>query len=483
MKQPEDLKPTFDEYLRTERQKTYRRLLDKATELGLTLVSTFEETTPKLARVHFLCPVGHRISRRKDMTYKTFQGCELCRRTNSRVGQENVTHRLLERGWEFVSGVYVDKKSVLSAKCVKRGHLVAKSYHAFQSSGCLECQPLDRIKDHSDLTAKILERGYTILDCPELVAHQTPVLVKCSNGHAYHTSKRKMIVDQNGCPLCAKSQQSSAGEREVSAFLKSLDYEVQDQGRLGKYSFDILIPTAKVAIEYHGLYYHSEAIHDAGYHLRKFETARGAGYHLFQFWEDEWQGSKPIVKSTLLVKLRHPSVTSLDARKCQIGRVCKEEALEFLKDNHLMGPAPMSTAIGLKYGGHLIQLMTFAEHHRKQGEPQTVISRLCTKQMVVVRGGTSRLLAAIPDSAKPIYTWSDNRFSEGRVYEKMGFSEVAHLKPDYQYVKGSTRYSKQSMRKTAAERASTDGKTESELRFEQGYHRIWDAGKIKWMLS
>jgi hypothetical protein len=143
----------------------------------------------------------------------------------------------------------------------------------------------------------------------------------------------------------------------------------------------------------------------------------------------------------------------------------------------LLGAANYSGAVGLYHQGELVMLITLAAHHRNAEE--IVISRVCSKLNTIVVGGFSKLLSQVP--LRPLSTWSDNRFSGGRVYESLGFVHDSDLAPDYEYVKGSQRFSKQSMRKNLEEKIS--GKTESVLRTEQGYLKIFDAGKKKWILK
>ena len=65
---------------------------------------------------------------------------------------------------------------------------------------------------------------------------------------------------------------------------------------------DLIIPQLKIAIEYNGLYFHTE---DRGknstYHLNKTLACKQFGYKLIHIFEDEWMVNKELVKS----KLKH----------------------------------------------------------------------------------------------------------------------------------------------------------------------------------
>ena len=106
-------------------------------------------------------------------------------------------------------------------------------------------------------------------------------------------------------------------------------------------------------------------------------------------------------------------------------------------------------------------------------------------------GGSSRLLKYLIKYTKDsqyseLISWSDNRWSEGNVYNKTGFTLVEHLGPDYSYyVGGNKRQSKQSNQKknliTKGAKGTLEDK-EKELASSLGYSRIWDCGKKRWKI-
>ena len=75
-----------------------------------------------------------------------------------------------------------------------------------------------------------------------------------------------------------------------------------------------------------------------------------------------------------------------------------------------------------------------------------------------------------------IVSFSDNRLFEGSVYEKLGFKFDGKVRPDYYWVRGRHRYNKSGLRKPAK-----TVETEHELRTGQGYAKIWDLGKKRWV--
>jgi hypothetical protein len=77
-----------------------------------------------------------------------------------------------------------------------------------------------------------------------------------------------------------------------------------------------------------------------------------------------------------------------------------------------------------------------------------------------------------------IVSFSDNRLFSGKVYEKIGFKFDGDVRPDYYWVMGNKRYHKSGLRKKPGEVG-----TEIQLREAQGYKKIWDLGKKRWVLT
>ena len=101
-------------------------------------------------------------------------------------------------------------------------------------------------------------------------------------------------------------------------------------------------------------------------------------------------------------------------------------------------------------------------------------------------GGSGKLFKACVEwcaknGIEKIISWSDNRYSDGSVYEKLGFNKSGKLPPDYQYVNMKNpkkRISKQSQSKKKSQ--CPFGMTELEWANSRGLSRIWDCGKIRW---
>jgi len=273
---------------------------------------------------------------------------------------------------------------------------------------------------------------------------------------------------------------TSTAEKEIRQFVQSLfpniRYNVRDI--IPPYELDIVIPEKNIAIEYNGLYWHSEAWHDKNYHALKLKLCKEAGYRLIMIFENEWYGRQTAVKSRIRAILGCNKYT-VGARETEFSAASSKEVLPFLRDFHIQGGARFENAFKLTIDGLIVAVMTFARHHR-QNSKMLVLNRFCVREDYSIIGGAAKLLKNA-NIKEPIISYSDNRWSEGDIYQRLNFKSEEQIPPDYFYISNSGVFSKQSMKKTKEERLL--GKSEHELRLEQGYLRVYDCGKQRWRLE
>jgi rubrerythrin len=96
------------------------------------------------------------------------------------------------------------------------------------------------------------------------------------------------------CPACRPfaREGSSGAERELAEFTrKECDADVVENDRtvIPPHELDIYIPDRRIAIEFDGLFWHSDqAGKPKDYHLRKTEACAKIGIRLVHVFEDEW---------------------------------------------------------------------------------------------------------------------------------------------------------------------------------------------------
>jgi len=275
------------------------------------------------------------------------------------------------------------------------------------------------------------------------------------------------------------SFKTSALEKEIRDFVDSIvSCEVTRNIRtiIAPYEIDILIPDKKIAIEVNGLYWHSEAWVDKTYHAMKYTRCKDAGYRLVTIFEHEWYERKTAVMGRLRAVLGGSTI-SIGARETEFSVATKEEATAFLNEFHVQGSTRFEKAFKLTFGTEILALMTFGRHHR-QTSKELVLSRFCVRDNHNVKGAASKLLKNA-DIREPLVSYSDNRWSDGDLYQQLKFQLDGQMPPDYFYISNAGVFSKQSLKKTKIERES--GRSEHELRLAQGYLRVYDCGKLRWL--
>jgi hypothetical protein len=303
---------------------------------------------------------------------------------------------------------------------------------------------------------------------------------------------RKM--DYGAVPICkicnpTEVKYESGEEVAVREFVKEIytgPLRIRDRSIINPYELDIVLPALGIAIEYCGLYYHSEkACEDRGlpkkwnYHENKMKLAKAAGLRLITIFSDEWNTKQDIVKNKLR-SIVSSAVPGVGARHCQVREVSRDEASRFHNANHIQGaPTRLKTNIGLFYDGLLVVVGSF---NVSNGE--TTLSRYSSSIRVI--GGCSKIIKFFLKRypVDSIVSFADLRWSQGDMYSRMGFVEVSRVPPMQAYVpKGyATRCDKRAFPRHKINPSGAD-KTEWQTMQELGYDRIWDCGKIKYRLD
>lgn len=277
-------------------------------------------------------------------------------------------------------------------------------------------------------------------------------------------------------------------EFEIADFLRknNISFKTKDRTLIAPKEIDFYIPEYQLGIEVHGLYYHSEIkLNEKDYHYYKYLMCKKKGITLFQIFQNELEDEniKKIWFSRILYYLQCNNKT-IYARKCSLKVITSDEYKSFLTLNHVQGVCNSSIKIGLFYQNEMVSVIGLS----KKTNNILNIDRYCSSLGINVVGAFSKFIAFVERNYDYSYliTFSDNRYSNGLLYEKSGFVKDKELKPDYYYTDFSSLFHKFNFRKTLlSSRFDIDisNKTEHELTKELGFFRIYDAGKIRWKKS
>lgn len=339
---------------------------------------------------------------------------------------------------------------------------------------------------------------------------------KCM-AHTDHPEWQSTISDRvrgRNCPACASINFASKGEGELANAIQILlgeDITIQRHVRkIPKISeLDIYIPEKQVAVEFNGIYWHSDEFKTTKYHLEKSTQVTKRGIHLIHVWEDDWRERRDTVVRALAHRLgaterlnkpgallvTDESLTQrYGARTLVTEVISQEESAEFLNSNHIQGRTYGTLHTGLRDKDGILRAVFVAKRIGNAGhEGSWRIERYATRG--IVPGGFTKLMKFTEvqiheqdlGSITKWVTFSDAALSDGGLYRNYGFTEDGFVPPDYMYVINGDRVHKFNYRlkrfRDDPRLKFEEGLSESELAKLNGLSRIWDAGKVRWVKS
>jgi len=511
---------------------------------GYKLVSTdYKKSTTLLT---FLCPKGHEFNMRWTNFYHQGSRCSKCFGKH-RLSYEFVKQEFERRGFVLLSKSYKNNRTKLDVICPK-GHRYAITWDIFSVAkyGCGECIGNIRL-DIAKVRKAFNKEGYKLLTTG-ITSAKDKLKFICPNKHEYSIQWNKFqqgkrcgrckrnggltfseireLFNSNGLELldpkrngrrakdfykvrCEEEHEtemtveqarrgvrcsicrllgSSKVELELLELFNLLGTSISHRRRdiIPPYELDFYFPDQKLAVEYCGLYWHSEVASGKprDYHYKKMDLCRSKGIRLITIFEDEYNEKPDVVISRIKNALGKVS-NRIFARNCKGVEIDKDTAKGFLNRYHLQGYGRSLYQLGIYTGDLLVGVMTAAPISRTHvvKDKALELKRLAFLPDYSVIGGASKLFTRLCIFARftkynSIRSYCDMRYGsiDSTVYDRLGFKLVGETKwtPHYISDKYRKRIRNQSLRKTPEERLI--GKTEWELRKAQGYDRIWDCG-------
>ena len=334
---------------------------------------------------------------------------------------------------------------------------------------------IKRFEEYSNVTIKNINKtrfDFTCNDCGNEKSFINDYLNK------FHL--RKDVCDCKK-PIVYKK---SKAELEILEYIRNKISNVISGNRsvLKTKELDIYIPSLNLAIEYCGLYWHSELSgKNKNYHYDKMIECEKQNIKLITIFEDEYINNKNIVLSRI-DNILGISNKKIFARKTLVKNIDNNTCAEFLKNNHLQGVGRSTHKIGLFYDNELVSVMTFQKGDISKNIKDWELNRFCSKIGYNIIGGASKLFSYFirNNDVDKIISYSDNRWGHGNVYEKIGFMKESNGIPNYWYFKLNDikRLHRYSLRKNKNDNQQL---SEWENRVIQGYDRIWDCGSSKYI--
>jgi hypothetical protein len=446
----------------------------------------------------------------------------------SYLGTEECKAKAKKKALEMYGVDHFSKAEEIKAKSretsIKRhGDLFQKTkkWKDKVKKSCLEkygFESVAQVKEFKDKSSKTLEERYGVsspLKNEEIRERAKATLLK---NYGVDSALRSSVIMERMKKTCVERYGDDHAMRNKDIKMRSMNTRLEKHGslisNLGKsqkniaewinskgFNFnpnvsilegkelDMYDPNHNLALEYCGLYWHTENSpqpRTRSYHHDKWRRCRDKGIQLLTIFDDEWKSKSEIIKSVILSKLG-VFEQRLQARKCRVDVISKDQMRSFCDLHHIQGGNKLSkVCFGLFHEEELVGVVDLGRHHRKKDAKTAILTRLCFKAGVQIVGGSSKLFKACVkwcsnNGIDNIVSWSDNRYSDGTVYEKLGFKRKEELPPDYYYVNMKNpkrRLSKQSQSKKNSD--CPKGMTELDWANSRGLSRIWDCGKVRW---
>lgn len=285
---------------------------------------------------------------------------------------------------------------------------------------------------------------------------------------------------------CGCLVQRSSYELEICGWLNSIgitniETNKRDFSNKSNYEADIFLPDYNLAIDFHGIYWHSNLYVEDNYHKTKYNYFKDLNIPYIQIFETEWLNKKSLVKSIIQSKLGLNE--KIYARKCKIKELKNNEYNDFLILNHIQGIAKAKIKVGLFYNDELVALMSFSSGRFRSNNEYEMI-RFCNLTGTSVIGGFNKLLKYFENTYTPkeLVSFVNLRYFSGGSYKDFKLLETT--KPNYFYFKNAKeglqnriKYQKHKLKDLLDKFDST--LTEKENMLNNGYLYIHDAGNLK----
>lgn len=449
-------------------------------------------------KIEIICPIHGSFWQRAN-THLGGAGCRECWKTKASTRRLFTKEQFLKQAFEVHGNLYDYSKVVYKGTrvpveivCPVHGSFWQKPHsHIHAKHGCPECgHNLRTWKENGTeffitLATQLHDGKYDYSKSVYTGAKDKLCIICPTHGEFWQTPDSH-IRKHHGCPKCYSPNFKL--QHEVFSFVLSLCPDAVENDKCvlgGSRELDIYIPSQKLAIEFNGIFWHSERFCDKNKALRKYQECADVEIRLITIFEDEWRFKKEQVKG-ILRHYMNEHREKLQARKLKISGVNPSAASVFLERYHLQGSKSYTCAYGLYDSDSLVSLMTFS-HRNGGGEWE--LTRYCSSKEIV--GAFPRLLKAFQRNNEwdSIVTFADKRYFDGSVYRKYGFEMVQKLAPDYSILDGEVRRHKFNYRKDALQKRflltdeEISHKTEHQICLEHKLYRIYDCGKFKFTLQ
>jgi hypothetical protein len=256
---------------------------------------------------------------------------------------------------------YINSKKKVKIICKIHGEFEQVPYDHLQGYGCLKCCHDKNKSNTIDFINKVKKvhgdkYDYSLVN---YINSSIKVKIICKLHGIFEQLPNNHLSAGNGCPKCPSL--ISKQQQEIIDYLLSLNikFNINDRNTIKPYELDIYIPDKKLAIEYNGIYWHSDKFIDKYYHYEKALICFKKGIKLIQIFEDEWLFRNKIIKSIINTELNIGLIVNNNYIIKELNNI---EFNNFYKENSF-NYTNCEIMIGLIYENNLVCAAGFNKHN------------------------------------------------------------------------------------------------------------------------
>jgi hypothetical protein len=393
-------------------------------------------------KVTIICP-EHGEFKQAPSYHKGGGGCPACsyedrgdlrrRTTDNAIAEFRCVHG---DKYDYSQVEYKGAHAPITVICLDHGPFETTSNEHLRGTDCPKCALVSRSGENhvraipaDEAVARYRETFGDRYDLSMIVedwaGSKAKVRIRCPK-HGIFESRPSDAWRGIGCPGCGvetRLNQAASGrsrlEAQMIGFIESLGFETRHGYLRGDatWTFDAVVERLKVAFEFNGVYWHSQAFASRGDHYYKRLHAERQGYRMVTVWEDDWlfrqDQIKAMIRATLgLAELR------LDAGQVNPTLIQPGDAESFHAAFSPHEHTPTADLhVGITYCGELLAVASF----RLDG----TLARYTLKPGVAIERGIAAVVGAYCRAVEveAVVVYCDRDYSDGSEYIEAGFEK------------------------------------------------------------
>lgn len=450
------------------------------------VLSPYVDATVKMK---FRCKKCGREFMMKPHLFMAGRGCRDCSYRRRAVKKtktlEDFIAKLPAKYDGYIFTDFTGATAPVTAQCPKCGrvhHYSNATTFTTGLAGCRSCNS-SRTKPDKELQLICEQAGFVLLGRAGSRRsgkyEVSQVRVKCKK--CGKVSRRNVSnLSRSGCKYC--NIKLSKHENEIFEWVKNLCPDAVHHCRsvIDK-ELDIWVPSAQVAIEYNGTYWHCAQKKEKEYHYEKSVQCRARGVRLIHVWEYEWKNPRQqaVLKNIILGAL-HKLPERYYARDCEVKSYTNEnprwaELNDFFVKNNIQGNRGGKIVFTLEKEGRILMAYKFGTPSGGKAKQkfEWEMVRGASAPGVQVVGGATRLWRHFVKEIRPksVVYYVDFNYFDGVSVEKLGGVYKGHTQSykNYWVHKGVVKNREPRRHKEVAA---------AEKRGE--VYKIWNAGVLRY---